>query len=168
MNMNAIIAQLKKQPANDGNLVVCVPSTIAGYHKFRVRPLPGLRFPLLLNRESTNPLHSNALLVKSYPEGNYVESVRTFASENHLDLFEREIGRCPRKLADIVAALFDNNHILQGRSVCSGKRMFLGHQAGGGQHLECLYLFKTKDIDSAKQLKMSLKDNGLDAFLLTA
>ena len=46
--------------------------------------------------------------------------------------------------------------------------MLLGHDAGGGQHLECLYMFKAKDIDTAKHLNNLLKENGFVAFLLAA
>ena len=148
--MNEIINQLKNTSANDS--VVVVQSTIAGYHIFQIRLLPGVTFPLLVNRETANTVHANALLVKTASKDKYPTSVQTFVSKQKLDVFEKEVGRCPRRLADLVAPLFEQHNIVKGRSICSGKRIFMGHELGGGQHLECLYLSQTKYCARAKQL----------------
>ena len=164
--MNVLIEQIKNHPSRDGHTIVAVQSTIAGHHVFRRRPLSGLRFPLILKRESNNPVHSNAIMVESGCEDSYTTTVRSIVNDNGLDLFEKQIGRCPRKLADILAPLFDKTVILQGRGVCSGVRKFLGHDEGGGQHLECIYMLKSKNAETGNNLKDVLNDNGFSAFLV--
>ena len=107
-------------------------------------------------------------MVKSRPEHMYPSSVGAFVTKVKLKLFGKEIGRCPRPLADIIAPLFDQYKIVQGRSICTGKRCFLGNGPGGGMHLECMYLFQTKDKEIAEELRRLLADNSFAAFVLNS
>ena len=107
-------------------------------------------------------------MVKSGPEHMYPSSVGAFVTKEKLKLFGKEIGRCPRALADIIAPLFDQYKIVQGRSICTGKRCFLGNGPGGGMHLECMYLFQTKDKEIAEELRRLLADNSFAAFVLNS
>ena len=166
--MNIIIEQVKKNPPKDSNRVVAVESTIAGYHVFKVRPLAGMQFPLILQREKDNPVHANAVMVKSAPREKYPKTVGDSADKDGRDIFAKEIGRCPRFLADIVSPLIDSNSITEGRAVYTGVRMFMGRNAGGGQHLQCLYLFKAKDVNAANQLNNLLGENAYKSFLLSS
>ena len=164
--MNALVNQLKDHPPQHADCLVAVQSSITGYHHFRVRPLTGLRFPLIITREPNNVLHANALMVKSGPADMYPGSVRQFVSKEQLDVFAKEIGRCPRALADIIAPLFDQQNIIKGRSICTGQRDFRGRGPGGGMHLECIYILQAKNNATAVKLKSALTENNFIAFLL--
>ena len=90
--MNVLIGQLKSHLPNDGNRIVAVESTIAGYHAFRVQPLSGMQFPLLMMRESSNPIHSNAVMVKSGLREKYPGSVGAIVDKHGKDIFDKKLG----------------------------------------------------------------------------
>ena len=123
-------------------------------------PIPGMIFPLKMSRERNNRIHSNAFIVESVPAKIYKEEIRARGEEQ--DLFGKTFGRCPRALADILAPLFDNGDIRQGRVVCTGKRLCYGNITGGGKHLECLYMITPKDTEAASKLVDSLSSSAYD------
>ena len=56
--------------------------------------------------------------------------------------------------------------IIQLWDLKSGVREFLGHDEGCGQHLECIYMLKSKNGETGNNLKDVLNDNGFSAFLV--
>ena len=159
MNMQQLIEQLKRNPPSDGT-VVMFKSTVAGHHVFNKKPIPGMIFPLKMTRERNNHIHPNAFLIESGPANLYKKEIHARGEEQ--DLFGQKFGRCPRALADILAPLFDNGDIKQGRVVCTGKRLCYGNVVGGGKHLECIYMMKSKDTEAASRLVNSLSSNKYD------
>ena len=133
---------------------------------FRVRPLHGLRFPLKVIREQANRFHHNELLIKSESREKYLQSVRTFADHQNMDIFDKKIGRVSYNLADILAPLIEQREITKGKCITTGKRIDMGGVKGGGQQLECLFLFQAQNSDAAQEIVTSIQAGGLSVFVL--
>ena len=93
-----ILDKLKSSTPKEG-IYIALSSSIAGYHVFNVRPIPGLVFPMTLHREKNNAVHNNAIIVKKSAKSKLSENVIKLA--NGRDVFDKDVGHVPREISDI-------------------------------------------------------------------
>ena len=152
-----IMNKLKSNSPAEG-AYIAFPSTIAGYHHFKIKPIPGLIFPMTLHREPSNSHHINAIMVTSNVKSKFPDQVIKLADGR--SVFDKQVGRVPREIADIIAPFLDNGEIIKGLAFYTGKIIQKGNQEGGGPHLTCVYFLKVKSANEATALHEQLKAYG--------
>ena len=151
-----ISKKIEQDLKGDGNYIA-FSSTLAGYHKFKVRPIAGPQFPMVMMRESSNIRHGNAITINSFDSSKYSE--RAVQQADGREIFGKIIGRVPKKLADILAPLMDKNLLLKGLAFFTGKVIQKGKQEGGGPHLCCIYLLKLSSKEHLDLLNEQIDDD---------
>ena len=73
--MEKLISDKIKQDIKEDGHYIAFKSTVAGYHIFKVRPIAGPQFPMVLLRERTNVIHKNAILINSLDSSKYTANV---------------------------------------------------------------------------------------------